>query len=162
VVDQDRLLEKYKRRFKMEEKKEELKAVEQSNTSSQISPFIDDNDTFDIVIKYYKDGKKFFVENITDDFDIAKSCNSIVITVRYPSMADCSSINSRVHILFPNRENWDVRELVQLELVRLMVLIKKWDLKEELSNDSLLKLSPDIIKSIHAQIQKEIGMTGII
>ena len=64
----------------------EIKKVEVGD-----SPFVTDEDVFDIAIEYYKEDKKIMAEG-SDKFDDKKAKSRIVFTMRYPSQADCESI----------------------------------------------------------------------
>lgn len=134
-----------------------------SKTKEQVmdSPFVMDEDVFDIVINYYKEGKRVIVEGLNDNFVKSKKVSNITFTIRYPTAGDLSLINQKLKTSSPN-ENMGLRELFDLELLRATLLMKKWSLKEELNNENLLNLDPDIVKQLIIKIREEIGLSGII
>lgn len=158
----------------MEEvKKEEVKGgqIEQIKLEKEVikveetGPFVTENDTFDVVTKYYKIDKKIIVEDVDDDFD-TKNTNikTLICTFKYPSQADSSIIGlqSRQINNSVGKSEFGITDYIQLELYRLLTLIRKWNLKDELNNASVMNLNPKIIKAITSKIRIEIGTEGII
>jgi len=59
-------------------------------------------------------------------------------------------------------EELDIRDFLQLEFIRCLVLMREWDLKDPLNNSNIMKLHPKIVKAICQKIREEIDMDGII
>lgn len=123
------------------------------------SPFVTDDDTFDIKVEYYKD-KKIIVEG-SDDFDNTKEKSSIVFTIRYPSQADCDAIIQKSRMIVDFSKELDVQSLLRTESIRFMTLIKSWDVDKELNNENIMSLHPDIIRRALIKIREEISVQGL-
>ena len=125
------------------------------------SPFITGEDTFDVSVNYYRDGNKVIVEG-NEIFDIKRQSSAIGFTIRYPSQADCEIImKSCKDIYIENVDNLDIRKFMKVELVRFLTLVKKWDVDEVMSNETIMRLHPDIIRVSLIKIRDEIGTNGI-
>ncbi len=134
--------------------------TDENKTGAKDSPFVTDEDTFDVKINYYKDNKKIVVEG-TDGFDDKKEKSSIVFTIRYPSQADCELIMQRADSISRPGKELDVSTLLKMEAIRFMILVKAWNIDKELNNDNIMDLHPDIVRRTLIKIREEITTNGI-
>jgi len=157
AIDKQDVVEESKKEPK--ESKAEVKSV-----PSQL--FVREEDTFDIEVEYYFDGKKVMVKGIDLLFEEAKEgVQKLGCKIKYPSQGDSSLISaqaSQMRSSTKSSDELDLRDFIQLEFIRLMVLIRGWDLDEELNNANIMKLHPKIVKSIVEKIREEIDMDSII
>jgi len=144
-----------------EEKSVENTSEIKNNLSSDI--FITEENTFDIEVKFYKKDGKLFVMGVDDDFDnTEKNIQVLVITLKYPSQADCLNMD-RVKLSLSKAEDIiDPRSISQLEYNRFIILARKWSLEEKLEELNILRLSPKIIKGILQILRDKISFDGII
>ena len=145
---------------KDEVKKEKVKLSKFSDI------FITEKDTFDVVVKYYKDEDTLMVSEVDDAFDSDKECFEFSATFKYPDQGDATTISAQASS-FSGRingslDNLDIREFMGLEFGRLVTLIRKWDVDKDLNNQNIMNLHPKIVKSLIAQVRSKIGMDGII
>ena len=141
------------------------KVIEKPLVNAIASPFVTDDDLFMVSARFFKENKKFIVEGVDDGFDALKGCVQVLtLTVKYPSQGDASLINGQVRRMNDNikSEDINVTDYMQIELIRLLTLVRKWDIKEDLNNENILKLSPKVIKVLLEKIRTEIGFDGII
>jgi len=143
-----------------EEIKPEAKQVTEQNEESIL--FITEKDTFDVIIKYYKDKDSVMVEGIDDDFVVSKGDKSFTMTLKYPSQADVSRIAQEGIKLKITSEEMDLRDIMGLEFSRILCLMRKWSLKEKLNIETIMKLHPKIVKAVLLQVRIKLGMDGII
>ena len=128
-----------------------------------ISPFISNDDTFDVKVEYYKEGKDFIVEGVDNTFNKEiKNRQAITFTFKRPNQGDVALIMAEGNSMTHGKENDDVRSYLLLEFARILVLIRGWSLAEELNNVNMLSLSPKIVKSLISKVREEIGAEGII
>lgn len=141
---------------------EEISVQNSSNSAS--SPFISDDDMFDVKVEYYKENKKIFVKGTSDDFDDKKSSTVISFKVKYPSQADCEMISARTDnkVNLVQEGEVDIRSFYKMELNRFLILVRSWSELRELNNKNVMDLHPDIIRAVITNIREEIGTTGII
>jgi len=148
-----------KAEIKAEVKLESKSEVKQS----QLLPFITEQDIFDISIKYYIDGKKYSVELVDDTFDKNhKDMQELVCKLKYPSQGDISMINSKITGMKLDYEGLDIRDFAQIEFIRFLVLVRKWNLEAALNNENVMKLHPNIVKAVILKVREEIGLEAII
>lgn len=158
MQDKDQLTEEIKKNEKnhneaIKEKKEEKEFDINENI------FINETDTFDIKVKWYKIDNQIYVNHSDTDFDDNHSgINEFTVTLKHPSQGDYESIMRNTNYKSP--DEMKMIDFIQLELIRLITLIRKWSLKQELSR--MIDLDPVIIKSIIHQVRDKIGMKGII
>jgi hypothetical protein len=133
--------------------------VSNENTDINESIFIDENDTFDILVRWYKENDKIYVEDSETEFDDNyTNINEFSVTFKYPSQGDYESILRSSNYKSP--DEMKMIDLIQMELTRLVILIRKWSLTQNLSR--MIELDPMIIKSITKKVRDKIGMKGII
>jgi hypothetical protein len=119
-----------------------------------------------VSVRYYVEGKKIFVEDSDELFDTTRAdIQELVCSIKYPSQGDVSLIMAQANQV-KNRlgsvtNELDLRDFIQLEFIRLMVLVRKWNLKEKLNNENVLMLHPKIVKALVAKVRNEIEMDGI-
>jgi hypothetical protein len=136
---------------------EEIKSEEVINDHNDI--FITEDDTFDINIKWYKEDGNLYVEDSDTTFDTNyPSINEFTVTIKYPSQGDYETIMSNASYKSP--DEMKIADVVQMELVRFITLIRKWSLKQDLSK--MVELDPSIIKAILSKVRNKLGMKGII
>ena len=124
--------------------------------------FVTESDTFDIAVKYYKKEDRLIVVAVDDEFDENVECTEFEVIFKYPDQGDTSKISSQVSRLGSNPEELDVREFMGLEFARILCLIRSWTIDSDMTNQSLMKLHPKIVKSLINQVRDKIGMDGII
>ena len=121
--------------------------------------FIGEDDTFDIKVRWYKFDGKVMVAREDDEFDEKyEQVNEFTVTFKYPSQGDYEIIIGSSAYRSP--EDMTVTNIVQLELARMVTLVRKWSLKQDISR--MIELDPNIVKSILRSIREEIGMKGIL
>lgn len=133
--------------------------------NSTNSPFISDDDVFDIRVEYYKENKRIFVKGVSDLFDDKKNNSIISFKVKYPSQADCEMISasSRGEGNLVQEGEVDVRNFFKMELARFLTLVRSWnEVSRELNNKNVMDLHPDIIRAALLKVRDELGTTGII
>jgi len=137
------------------EKEKEIKEI--------ISPFVTEDDLFNITVQYYRDGKKMVVQNVDDDFNKTKDCASIELKIKYPSQGDCDIISEQGKVNSDiTLDQLNIREFMKLEFVRFLCLVRKWSLDLELNNTNIMTLHPSIIRAILYDVREELGMDGIL
>ena len=142
---------------KTDDAKVNIKKTEETNSDV----FITENDTFDIVVKYYRKDGNMFVKNIDDNFDdTVKDIKSIVVTMKYPSQGD-SMIIERIKSNDSGDVN-DIKTFLRLEYNRFVVLARKWNLPEKLEEGQILNLHPKIVKGIFHVVREKIGLDGLL
>ena len=126
--------------------------------------FIGENDTFDIEIKYYRDGKSIVVYGVDDNFDESnKETQTITMTLKYPSHGDFLTINNiKSNVLMNRSDDIDIKTFLQVEYYRLTILLRKWSLSDSVEEESILRLHPKIVKGAFHKIRENIGLDGII
>jgi hypothetical protein len=119
--------------------------------------FITEENTFDVVVKYHKDGNKLLVEKIDDNYNEENS-SSITVTFKYPSQGDVTAIASH-----PLRDSvkgldntLDITGFYLLESARMLCLIRKWSIDKPIDHKSIMELNPKIVKAIISGIREAI------
>ncbi len=136
----------------------EYKISESEVKESLDDIFIDEDDTFEVVVNYYKQKHEFCVEKVSDDFDATRKCNQIKVKVKYPSLGDYDNIRRSFRI----KDDSTYQDIVSMEITRLMCLVRSWNLDRKLTEVELFKIHPKIIKGILVGIIENIGMDGIV
>jgi len=120
--------------------------------------FITEKDTFDITVRYYKKDE-VFVENVDDVFDSNEpSIKQFSITFKYPNQGDFETIMAQNAYKSPDQLK--LIDILQMELTRIVVLIRKWTLNAEFAR--LAELDPKVIKGIAQKVREKLGMRGIL
>jgi len=131
--------------------------IEEKNDTSDV--FITESDTFDIRISYYKTEGDFCVEGVDDEFDPKNTAvKHVDITFKYPSQGDYETILAQNAYKTPDKMT--LIDVLQMELTRLVVLIRKWSLKAEFSR--MVELDTKIVKAISNKVREKIGIRGIM
>ena len=123
--------------------------------------FVTENNRFDISVKFNDDNGDIIVERVDDKFTITDKTQELIVTIKYPSQGDYDLIGQSFGKGLMGKE-FDVKDFIALEIVRLFTLIRKWSMKKTLNQESLLQLKPKIVKSILAGVRDKIGMDGIL
>ena len=148
-----------KEEVKTEVKEEVVKKEE--NDFSDI--FITENDVFDVSVKYYKKDGKIYTDAGTDsDFDISIPTKEIIVTVKHPNQSDCNTISASIPPSHRDIEKMDIRDFLEAELIRFIVLMRKWNVGKKIDRDAILKLNPKLLKALFFKVREVIGMEGII
>ncbi|MFA7219218.1 MAG: hypothetical protein WC119_01780 [Synergistaceae bacterium] len=145
---------------KLEDKSEEDKSEEVVADPNE-GIFITEKDTFDVKIRWYKIDDIVHVDGNPNDteFDSQYSgINEFTVTFKYPSQGDYEVIMNSAVYRSPDEMN--VASIIQLELTRLVTLVRKWSLKQELSR--MVELDPVIINEILRQVRNVIGVKAIL
>ena len=139
----------------VEETKEEIK--EEADVNESI--FITEDDVFDVKIRWYKVDNELFIEESDSEFDVDfKDIHAFSVTFKYPSQGDYEVImNSTV---YRSPDEMKIADIVQMELTRMVTLVRGWDLKQDISR--MVQLDPFIIKAILQKLRELIGMKGIL
>ena len=124
--------------------------------------FVTESDTFDITIKYYKKDDILLVEDVDEAFDSKVPCKQFNLTFKYPDQGDSTKITAQAIKFGNSLEELDVREFLNLEFTRVLCLVRKWTLDQDLTNQNILKLHPKIVKAIISLVRDKIGTDGII
>jgi hypothetical protein len=140
------------------EDKEDIVVVNTVNNDNSCI-FITEKDTFDIKVKWYKIEDILYVDDSDTEFDNSKgNFNEFTVTLKYPSQGDYESIMSNTSYRTPDEIK--LSDIMHMELTRLVTLIRKWSLEQDLSR--MVELDPAIIKGILKKIRDKIGMKGIL
>lgn len=128
------------------------------------SPFVTEDDRFDIFVACYKDERGvLLVDRVDEDFkEDDPRVRKIKFVFKNPNQGDCNVVTTQAKMVMNEDEKPNIADLTNLEWARLMVLIRSWSLVEELNNANLIKLSPKVIRSVVFAIRDEIGLEGII
>lgn len=136
-------------------------AVEQDK--NRMLPFVTEEDVFEVSVKYYFKDKECFVENITDGFDATnKDITDLTCTLKYPSQGDITLISSRITAFKLNQEEIDLKDFYNVEFIRFLVLVRKWNVDATLNNENALRLHPRIVKALLLKIRDVIHLDAII
>jgi len=121
--------------------------------------FITEDDTFDIKIRWQKIGNKIYVEEGDANFDPQSSdINEFTVTFKYPSQGDYEIVMSSG--TYKNQTEIKLTDIIQLELARMVTLVRRWSLKQDFSK--MVDLDPSIVKAILTGVRNEIGMKAIL
>lgn len=139
------------------EKEGKVRAV----SNFKYSPFVSEDDLFKISVEFYREGVKVYVKGITDNYDVSHEDKDVIdITLKYPDQGDQSAIASGSNFI---GDDIDVTQFTRLELSRMMLLIRSWNLEENCrSQEAIMRLHSHIIKSVLEGIREEINVDGII
>ena len=157
----------------------DVEAVEAVKPKTKSSIFVTESDTFDISIKWYIREGQILVEDADDDFDsnylgniidkenggkirydeTFNGINEIIVTFKYPSQGDYELIMNST--IYKSPEEIKVSDILQMELARVMTLIRKWNLEEDISL-TLNQVDPSIMKAMISKVRDHIGMKGIL
>lgn len=152
-----------KKEIKIENNKEsDITKFTEKAVDGESVLFITENSLFQISVKYNDDKGKISVERIDDDFAVVDKTKEITVTLKYPSQGDCDRIMSSGKTMGANNKEMDIRDVVQMEFLRLLVLVRKWNLKSALNNENIMKLQPKIVKSMIVAVRDIIGLDGIL
>lgn len=139
------------------ELKDITEETEEKDDTSDV--FITESDTFDIRISYCKTEGDFCVEGVDDEFDPKNTAvKHVDITFKYPSQGDYETILAQNAYKTPDKMT--LIDVLQMELTRLVVLIRKWSLKAEFSR--MVELDTKIVKAISNKVREKIGIRGIM
>lgn len=121
--------------------------------------FITEDDTFDVKVRWQKLGSRIYVEDGDVEFDENSGhLNEFTITFKYPSQGDSEIImNSGT---YHSQDQIKLADVIRLELARLVTLVRRWSLKQDLSK--MVNLDPNIIKAILTGVRNELGMKAIL
>lgn len=125
--------------------------------------FITENSRFDIIIRYNDEDGKLSVADVDEFFVANEKTKSITITLKYPSQGDYDTISNSFSkgIMNMNKE-FDLKDFINLEIMRFLTLVRKWSLGKTLSNDAIMQLHPKIVKAALINIRNNIQMEGIL
>jgi len=141
-----------------EEVKEEVKE------GLGFSPFITEDDKFDVIVECYKgESGEIMVKGVDASFDKErKDIKQIKFTFKHASQGDFNVISSQGGTIINESDAPDHANLNKLEFARFLVLIREWSLPEELSNFNIINLNPKIIKSVIFTLREKINLEGIL
>ena len=148
---------------KTEEKAEE-KTEEKTEGSKKRSIFVTEDDLFDVVIRYYFDDiDNLIIDGIDDVFDNNRTdIQEDTFTFKRASQGDTSLISSRMGEGPSDSEEFAWKRFLEMEFIRVLVLIRKWTLPKPLDNENVLALHPQIVKGVINGVREKIGTDGLI
>jgi hypothetical protein len=133
---------------------------EKEKTKSLV--FVSEDDTFDIVVKYYEENGKLFVQTVDDEWkDDPEKVKNITLTLKYPSQGDYDTITHATKNNLLGKD-FDLKQFVGLEFMRLLILVRKWTADLPLNNENMFKLNTKMVKAMILAIREKIGTEGII
>ena len=128
--------------------------IAQSVSTCQVLVYI-----FDISVLYYKVGNDLCVESVDEDFDYKLPVvKHIDMTFKYPCQGDYETIIAQNAYKSPDKMT--LIDVMQMELTRLVVLIRKWSLDAEFTR--MVELDTKIVKAIANKVREKIGVKGIL
>ena len=137
-----------------------LKTVEGPDVYDDI--FVSEDDLFDVTVEYYKDEQNVMhVKSYSDDFDVTRKTKKLVVSLKYPSLGDFDLIRAKVR-LKTKSEEYTFQDIISMEIIRFLILVRKWSTGKPLNEESIYSLNPVIIKGILLGITEVINMDGII
>ena len=135
-------------------------SVEEVEDDENEGIFITEHDTFDISIKWYKDALGAVVEGESENFDPDhQPMHEFTVTFKLPSQGDYEAIMASANEM--SIEHMRVADIIRLEVVRLITLVRSWSLKQDMKS-RMVQLDPNIIKAMLAKVRDTIGMRGIL
>ncbi len=150
----------------VKEVKEEVKEIKEEikKVDLAFSPFVTEDDKFDILVKCYKDDKdEIMVSRVDFSFDDKREdIKEIRFTFKHASQGDFNIISNQGGTIVNEDDTPDHVNLNKLEFARLLVLIRDWNLPQELSNVNIVNLNPKIIKSVIYGLREKISLEGIL
>jgi hypothetical protein len=144
---------------------EKVEAKKEPQTNLAVSPFVTEEDLFDVKVDYYREGKKMVVQGVDDDYDKKKAVASVEFKVKYPSQGDCDIIAEQGRVQLENSgvpDQINIREFMKLEFVRFLCLVREWNLDKEINNTNIMSLHPSIIRAALLRIREELATEGIV
>jgi hypothetical protein len=127
--------------------------------STEEDIFITEDDTFDVKVRWYKIGSDVFVENSESTFDTSfNNISEFTVTFKYPSQGDYEMIMNSPSYRSP--DEMKITDIIQMELTRVVTLVRGWSLKANLSR--MVELDPMIVKCLLQSLRDKIGMKGIL
>jgi len=133
--------------------------VNQEKKEDNSDVFVTEKDTFDISVLYYKVGNDLCVESVDEDFDYKLPVvKHIDMTFKYPCQGDYETIIAQNAYKSPDKMT--LIDVMQMELTRLVVLIRKWSLDAEFTR--MVELDTKIVKAIANKVREKIGVKGIL
>jgi hypothetical protein len=137
----------------------EIKVEAKVLESTEEDIFITEDDTFDVKVRWYKIGSDVFVENSESTFDTSfNNINEFTVTFKYPSQGDYEMIMNSPSYRSP--DEMKITDIIQMELTRVVTLVRGWSLKANLSR--MVELDPMIVKCLLQSLRDKIGMKGIL
>ncbi len=82
------------------------------------------------------------------------------MVLKHPSQGDCSAI--AMSGLANASTEMDLKDMLELELHRIFILMRSWSLSRELNQMNVLSLEPDIVQGLIRKVRDEIGLTAIM
>jgi hypothetical protein len=144
----------------MEELKNDIKEVKEVKEDNNSDIFVSENDTFDISLKYYKkDGQVYTNSGADADYSALEPSKEIILTLKYPDYSDYAMISSSINK--QDVEKLDIRDLLSMELMRIIVLMRKWSVNKELNRDNIMSLNSKIVRGLIVKVREKIGIEGI-
>lgn len=117
--------------------------------------FISENDVFTVKINYYKKNGDIIIEKLDSDFDYNNDVKSFEVTFKYPSYLDAQEIISNT-----NEDGVNFSNLISLQNVRIVTLMKSWTLNSPIKN--INTINNKFMKALRILVEEKIGMEGII
>lgn len=138
--------------------------VQTNNAAANViksSIFITEDDRFEIRFKYLPSLKNMWVEGLDEDSGNLGDLSEFIASFKYPSQGDYKAIVSNKKEK-TQQESVTMEELGSLELARIVVLIRSWNLPAPVTFENILKLPTKIVKGMILKIRYAIGFDGII
>ena len=120
--------------------------------------FITESDLFDCEVIFKKDGNKIYPENV--DEEAFKKSNGklgkLSFKCKYPSVKDLQVLLN----VNKNPQNMTIQEMTILEISRLYVLIRSWNMAKPVSE--LSEVNANLLRAMCNRVQEKIGLDGLI
>jgi hypothetical protein len=159
ITENVKIEEKTEQTPNIKEVEKEIIDFAQSNNYDSSDIFVEENDTFDVKVNYYKKDNSLFVENVDTEFDITNAgLKSFTVTFKYPSYLDMQTVHSNIQIASEDQLN--LSGLIKMQNTRILVLVRKWSLSDGL--EKIDKIGTKFMKAIRVLVMNEIGMEGIM
>jgi len=148
---------------KEEAKEEEKEEADNAEEQLGFSPFVKEDDRFDIKVCCYNDDELgLLVKGVDTEFDEEKEdTQEIKFTFKHVSQGDFNVISAQSGSFINDDDAPEHVNLNKLEFARFLVLVREWSLPEKLSNENIVDLNPKITKSVIYQLREEISLDGI-
>jgi len=141
------------------EETEDGKIIVEEKKQNNDDIFITEADRFVITVSYYMNKKNLIVESVDSEYqEFGNEIKSFTVTLKYPSQRDADAISSARNVT--DLENMTYVDMIQLENLRLVTLIREWSLDKPLAE--IVNLNPKIIKGIKNKISEEIGSLALL
>ena len=135
---------------------------------------ITEDNRFSVDVRYFKRDGEIFVEGVDEEFPDKsnelelgdeelkakipkKDVKTITVWFKYPNFSDARTITNMSNTDFST--TMTIADLIRLEQIRLVVLVRAWSLKTDIAQFDNLNVK--IVKGLINQVRNKIGLDGI-